>query len=345
MKTKYLLLTATLIFIVFLIGCQEDSDLEQPFNPDLALEDFDYFEEAIPYESTAYSEASNHDKIAGLGRILFYDSRLSQNNSIACASCHHQEIGFSDNTKFSSGLHNFETSRNTMTLVNNAYQISHFWEGQRGKIEDHILSPISNHTEMGMKDIEALVEKLSEIEAYNKLFNEVFDEPINEELIAISLSTFVASIISYNSKFDQGNENNFANFTNTEKRGKDLFFGKAKCSSCHGGDHYAAEWRGNANIGLDKEYEDQGAENGKFKVPSLRNISLTAPYMHDGRFETLEEVVNHYVHGIQDHPDLDWELQEPISLTDLEKSELVEFLHTLTDYELVSDEKFSDPFR
>jgi len=345
MKTSYLLFTLILTFIIILISCQEDNDLQHTFNPDLTIDDFDYFEEAIPFDQTRYGEALNHDQIAGLGRILFYDSRLSQNNSMACASCHHQERGFSDKTPFSTGLLNYETTRNSMTLVNNAYQVSHFWEGHRGRMENHILSPISNHIEMGMKDINALVEKLKKIEAYDNLFKEVYNQEINEELIANSLTIFVASIVSYNSKFDKGKENDFVNFTNTEKRGKNLFFGKAKCSSCHKGDHFAARWRSHANIGLDEVYEDQGAEDGKFKVPSLRNIALTGPYMHDGRFATLDEVVDHYVNGIQDHPSLDWILEDPISLTDLEQSELIEFLHTLTDYELISDEKFSNPFR
>jgi len=345
MKTNYLLFTSVLVFIIILIGCQENSDLEPTFNQDLTLDDFDYFEEAIPFDQSRYGEALNHDKIAGLGRILFYDSRLSQNNSMACASCHHQERGFSDKTPFSTGLLNFETKRNSMTLVNNAYQISHFWEGHRGRMENHILSPISNHIEMGMKDIEALVEKLSKIEAYNRLFNEVYNQEITEDLIAKSLTTFVASIVSYNSKFDKGKENDFANFTNTEKRGKDLFFGKANCSNCHKGDHFVASWRSHTNIGLDKVYEDQGAENGSFKVPTLRNIALTGPYMHDGRFASLEEVVDHYVNGVQDHPFLDWILEEPLELTDTEQGELIEFLHTLTDYQLITDEKFSNPFK
>ncbi len=330
--------------LIILVACQNSFDSDNVYDSELVLEDFDYFEEEIPFSKTAYGASVNHDDMAALGRILFYDKRLSQNNSIACASCHKQEIGFSDNKIFSTGVRNYETTRNAMQLVNNAYQIAHFWEGKEGKIEDHVLSPVSNHIEMGMKDVNELVEKLKGITAYNTLFNQVYGEEISEELITNSLSTFVASIISYNSKFDKGEEINFANFTISEVAGKDLFFGKAKCFNCHGGDHYSASWRKNANIGLEMNYDDQGGGNGRFKVPSLRNIALTAPYMHDGRFETLEEVVDHYANGVRNHPHLDWALTTPIALDELESKQLVDFLHTLTDHQLINDEKFSNPF-
>lgn len=341
MNIKYLLLLLT----VSLFSCQKESNSDDTINLSLALEKHDYFEDAVPYSSTKYEAESNHDEIAALGRILFYDTRLSQNNSISCATCHQQELGFSENKQFSNGLENYETTRNSMTLVNNAYQISHFWEGHSGDVDDHILDPISNHIEMGMKNINDLVEKLENIEDYKNLFNQVYNREINEGLINKSLSTFVASIISYNSKFDQGERNDFINFTNAEIAGKDLYFGKAKCSTCHGGDHYAASWRKSTNIGLDMDYADQGSGDGKFKVPTLRNIELTHPYMHDGRFNTLEEVVDHYVNGVRDHPSLDWALTNPINLSEVEKNQLIEFLKTLTDYHVISDDKFSNPFR
>lgn len=343
MKIKLL----SLALIVTFIACQNYTDLEHVNNIELRLETFDYFEEAIPNSmKTSYGQDLNHDEIAALGRLLFYDTRLSQNNSIACANCHQQNKGFADDKAFSNGLRNHKTTRNAMTLVNNASQISHFWEGRDGIIDDHILSPVSNHIEMGMKNTEELVEKLSEIEAYNRLFNHVYGKPINGKLITKSLSTFIASIVSYNSKFDKGATSNYTNFTNAERTGKALFFGKAKCGRCHQGDNYAASWRKYANIGLAMQYEDQGAGEGRFKVPSLRNIALTGPYMHDGRFETLEEVVNHYTDGIENHPFLDSELRQgKIELTEVEKGQLIDFLHTLTDYQLISDEKFSNPFQ
>ena len=333
-----------LSIVIIIFSCQSVEDSPETNFVQLELDDYDYFEAEIPYDETRYQSRSNHDKVAALGRILFYDNRLSQNNSISCANCHNQENGFSDNKRFSRGVKNFETGRNSMALTNNAYQISHFWEGHSGRIEKHILNPISNHIEMGMKNVDELVTKLSEIENYNDLFMEVYNEAISEELIENALTTFVASLISYNSKFDKGKDIDFVNFTANELAGKDLFFGKANCGQCHKGEHYTASWRRSTNIGLDLDYEDEGAGEGKFKVPTLRNIALTGPYMHDGRFETLEEVVEHYTSGIKDHPELDWILQDKIDLSDTEKKLVIEFLHTLTDYQITTDPKFSSPF-
>ncbi len=343
MKSKNLSVTLVAL-LIFFWGCQSGNDLENTINPELTLEEFDYFEADSPFSKTSYSNHINHDQIASLGRILFYDPRLSQNNSIACANCHQQRKGFSDNKQFSNGLKNYQTKRNSMTLVNNAYQISHFWEGHPGKLDHHILNPISNHIEMGMRSIDDLVEKLSKIEDYRKLFDQVYDSHITEDLLREAISTFVAAIISYNSKFDKGKEVEFTNFTSSELNGMELFFGKAKCSKCHTGDHYSSSWRRSTNIGLDMVYNDKGAGNGQFKVPSLRNIALTSPYMHDGRFESLEEVVEHYTESIQNHPKLDWALRDKIPLTEHEKTQLIQFLHTLTDYQIISDNKFSNPF-
>ena len=239
------------LFLLTIISCNSSDETSIIEDQVLELDDFDYFEDDIPYQATRYQINPNHDKIAALGRILFYDPSLSLNNSISCSSCHQQQSAFSDNKVFSPGIRGFETTRNSMALANNAYQISHFWEGGVGVIEDFVLNPVSNHIEMGMRSIDDLVAKLSENKEYNKLFNEVHNAPISEELIAISISTFVASIISHNSKFDKGQDLNFANFSAGELAGKDLFFGKAKCGNCHKGYHFTATWRRYANIGLD----------------------------------------------------------------------------------------------
>ncbi len=334
-----------LVLSILIFSCQDKTEVDQ-VNFDLNLEHFDYYEEDIPFLNSFFANKVKHDEIAALGRLLFYDTRLSLNNSISCASCHKQHLGFTDNKRFSEGIENYTTSRNSMTLVNNAFQISHFWEGHGGLLSDHILNPISNHIEMGMRSAEQLSEKLKSIEQYEHLFQDIFEEEISEDLIRDALTTFVGSIISYNTKFDKGIEIDFANFSLSEKNGESIFFGKGKCGHCHRGNHFAAFWRESTNIGLDLEYTDQGAGNGNFKVPTLRNIALTGPYMHDGRFETLEEVVNHYVNGIQEHPRLDWTLQNsPIDLNEEEQEDLVAFLHTLTDYDLITQEKFSNPFK
>lgn len=342
MKQLFILLGIGLALM--LLSCQQESRFDDNKSLSLNYELLDYFEPQIPFNGNSFSNGSSSDELASFGRLLFYDVRLSKNNSISCASCHNQTRAFTDNQQFSAGLENYTTSRNAMTLVNNAYQISHFWEGHTGNMDDHILSPISNHIEMGMKSVDELVSKLSQIETYDSLSQVVFNKIIDEDLIRQSLATFVASLVSYNTKFDQGVNIDFNNFTATEKAGKDLFFGKAKCGQCHKNQHFTATWRRSANIGLDLEYQDEGAGAGHFKVPSLRNIGLTAPYMHDGRFSTLSEVINHYNEGIQDHPELDWALTNGIELTQTEQEDLEAFLHTLTDYVLISDARFSNPF-
>lgn len=330
----------------FLIYACANVESDNPITAEIQLEDYDYFEAEIPFlTSSNFWSQPQFDKYAALGRLLFYDGRLSFNNSISCASCHLQTKAFSDGLTFSPGLENYVTSRNSMALSNLEFHVSSFWEGHNGDVQNHILSPISNHIEMGMKSPEELVTKLKGIEDYVRLFDEVANQEISVDLVEEVLSTFVKSMISYNSKFDKGKDINFVNFSIDELRGKDLFFGDAQCGECHQGDHLAAKWRRQANIGLDMDYEDQGAGNGKFKVPSLRNIAVTGPYMHDGRFETLEEVIEHYNTGVQDHPELDWALRGgDMGLDEHDKNDLVAFLNTLTDHQFMSDPKFSNPF-
>jgi len=340
MRTRLALL---LVFALFIFSCADDSS---NFNHELELVVEDYFEESIPFGLPVIGQRTNQDLEASLGRLLFYDNRLSYNNSISCGSCHNQAKGFCDDEAFSTGLYNKKTTRNSLALVNNGYQDFSFWEGHRGNLSDHILSPISNHVEMGMNSVDQLVLRLTEVESYRRLFEEVYSDTISEDNIKTSLTSFVSSLISHNSKYDKGVEKDFNNFNLSEQRGKEIFFGKALCGDCHKGNHLTSTWRAVANIGLELEYDDQGAGSGSFKVPTLRNIEVTGPYMHDGRFETLEEVVEHYSSGVKDHPNLDWELNAGgVNLTTEEKEDLVEFLKTFTDYAFLNDHRFSDPFQ
>ncbi len=342
---KKLLLGLVLFLLFALQSCLNNKP--NPYvivTPNLEIED--YFESEIPFFLNHELRKDSTDLKASLGRILFYDRRLSYNNSISCGSCHKQSLAFSDGRQFSDGLYNIPTKRNSMSLVNTRFHTASFWEGFTGPLEDHILSPITNHIEMGMRSTDEMVDRLKEIPEYQEIFNSVFDSGINAENVGNAMNTFVSALISYNAKIDIGEEMNFTNFNTAELRGKDLFFGKAKCDNCHRpNNHYSSSWRKNTNIGLDTVYADKGAGNGKFKVPSLRNVELTSPYMHDGRFNTLEEVVEHYSTGIKPHLHLDWILQgDHINLSEQEKSDLVEFLKTFTDESFVSDARFSDPF-
>jgi len=309
------------------------------------------------------------DNRATLGRVLFYDKNLSVNNSIACASCHKQAFGFSDSAVLSKGFAGGLTARNSMSLTNARYYPDgkFFWDERAATLEIQTLQPIQNHVEMGMV-LDSLVKKLSALSYYPSLFQKAFgDAAVTSDRVSKALSQFVRSIISYQSKYDDGrsalaaNQNpaaiDFSNFTAQENRGKQLFFSpQLACAACHGTETFTALEP--KNNGLDILSTDAGvggitniaSQNGLFKVSSLKNIELTAPYMHDGRFATLEQVVEHYNSGIQPNANLAPELKDPngnpkqMNLSVADKAALVAFLKTLTDQKLITDEKYSNPF-
>ncbi len=328
------------------------------------------FENNVPVFSNNKTEITPWG--ATLGRVLFYDKKLSLNNTVSCASCHHQDKAFADGQQFSTGFEGRVTTRNSMAIVNPVLQNNLFWDSRSKTIHDLSLQPVQNHIEMGMEDLNRLVSKLESTEYYEPLFNKAFGtNEVSPEKISKALSQFVASITTSRSRFDVAQKNNFSNFSELEKMGMHLFNSeKAKCSSCHGGGNMSAldgpndpygggggsftssqDLRGATNIGLDIVYKDNGLGNGNFKIPSLRNIALTDPYMHDGRFKTLEEVVEHYSSGIKPHAHLDVKFTngkgniKPLNLNSIEKKAIVAFLKTLTDPEMIKDPKWSNPFR
>lgn len=306
---------------------------------------------------------SNHG--ATLGRVLFYDTRLSINNSISCASCHKQELAFSDNAQFSKGFGGKITPRNSMAIINSGLNHNLFWDSRVHSVTQLALEPVRNHIEMGMESMEVLEKKLAATDFYPELFAKAYGKSaINSTKIADAMAQFVCSIISSNSKFDKGVASNFSNFTELEKMGRALFFSsKAKCSECHAGSNFSApdnphsndpygspEIGGTAVIGLELSAKDKGKNNGSFRIPSLRNVGLTGPYMHDGRFASLDQVVDHYNSGIQAHPELDPKFIDKdgkplkMNLNAIEKKALVAFLKTLTDESITKDPRYANPF-
>ncbi len=303
---------------------------------------------------------------ATLGRVLFYDKRLSANQTVSCSSCHQAEHGFSDPARFSTGFEGGLTGRNSMGLTNARYYLreNFFWDERAATLEDQTLEPIQNHIEMGMT-LDVLNTRLATEPYYAELFTAAFGDPaINSNRISRALSQFVRSIVSGNSKYDQGVPLGFTNFTPQENQGRAIFTGPAGgCAACHGSDNFVPG-APIFNNGLENPYVDKGVgaltglatDEGLFKVPSLRNIELTAPYMHDGRFATLEQVVDFYNAGVVNHPNLSPPLRVPpglpgagtprrLNLTNIEKAALVAFMKTLTDRSVTTDPKFSDPFR
>lgn len=293
------------------------------------------------------------DDGATLGRVLFYDRRLSANNQTACASCHFQDMGFSDSGRTSEGFAGLNTRRTSMGLANLRYfQADHFfWDTRADTLEDLILLPIQDHIEMG-STLEGVVAELSATSFYPPLFANAFGTPeVTPERIALAVSQFLRSMVSYQSKYDVGVPINFSNFTPQEQLGRQLFEVNLPCALCHTTETQILF--GPRNNGLDVVYADNGLgeitgnpfDNGLFKPPTLRNVALTGPYMHDGRFATLAEVLDHYSSGIQPHPNLDGFLPPGgFNLGPTQKAAIIAFLHTLTDAQFITDEKFSDPF-
>ncbi len=303
------------------------------------------------------------DAGATLGRVLFYDTRLSANNTVSCSSCHQAEHGFSDPRPLSTGFQGGLTGRNSMGLTSARYYQSgkFFWDERAATLEAQVLQPIQDSVEMGMT-LPALVAKLGAETYYQQLFAAAFgDSAVTSERISRSLAQFVRSIVSKTTKYDAGVAVNFTNFTAQENQGRQLF-GASGCVACHGTDNFVPPVA--FNNGLEFPLLDRGlgavtglaTDDGKFKTGSLRNIGLTAPYMHDGRFATLDQVVEFYNSGVVNTPNLANQLRNPpggpnggqprrLNLTNAQKSALVAFLNTLTDTTVTTDPRFADPFR
>ncbi len=395
---------AFLFLFVTLFSCKDDEPLvvipvEENYSDiyDLPSTPFNYSNVVFPETFNAFvlgldnTPENNQITDAGatLGRVLFYDKQLSFNKTIACASCHVQEFGFSDPNQKSEGFEGGHTRRNSMNLVNSGFYQpgKYFWDHRAATLEDQVLMPLQDGIEMGMT-LELLETRLSTLDYYKPLFKKAFNsEEVTSDRVSKALAQFVRAIYSFNSKYDTGIEatNNifmdFPNYTAQENMGKDIFNGKltpganGTCVFCHMGNdnlRYDVAFDANSvnqvifsglrtdNIGLDENFRDvdngvgeitgQDSDFGQFKTPSIRNIALTAPYMHDGRLETLEAVVEHYSTQVKPHPYLSDhmingdETPRNLNLSEEEKAALVAFLKTLTDTEMMTDVKYSNPF-
>lgn len=288
-----------------------------------------------------------------LGKKLFFDPILSGNNTQACADCHAPENAFTDSAKFSEGINGNLGTRNSMPLFNLAwnYDEKFFWDGNTFSLEHQVFVPVSDPTEMNSnwKDV---VLKLQQHSEYPNLFKNAFGtNNIDSTLISKAIAQFERTLISANSKFDQYLLGE-TKLTPNELNGFNVFMDETKgdCFHCHGSDKNPL-WTDHAfhNNGLDNAFTDLGlgavtgdpADNGKFKSPSLRNLAFTAPYMHDGRFATLDDVINHYSQGLKNSATVDPLMkklnQGGVQLSDNDKADLKAFLLTLSDYEFISN--------
>jgi cytochrome c peroxidase len=311
------------------------------------------------------------DAGATLGRVLFHDRDLSRNGLVSCASCHTQATGFDDQTRFSIGFAGRITRRSAMALANARYNPSgrHFRDERAATLEIQVLDPFVDRIEMGLRPGE-LVERIEARAFYGPLFSAAFgDAGVDEERVAKALAQFVRAMTSFSAPYDRERAlapdaiADFPGFSASENRGKFLFLtpadeGGAGCASCHETEAFVLlRPRGNG-LPADPDRPDEGlaeatgnpADNGHFRAASLRNIAVTPPYMRDGRFQTLEEVIDHYDRGVADVAGLDPLLRDAggglrrLDLSQEDRDALVAFLRTLTDMQFLEDPRFSDPF-
>jgi cytochrome c peroxidase len=272
-----------------------------------------------------------------LGRLLFFDKRLSKDNTIACASCHMAKFAFTDGQPVSTGIRGQKGGRSAPASINRVFSKAQFWDGRAATLEDQSVGPFINPIEHGFANHDEMIAKMKKIPGYRKLFQDVFGGEITIDGVGKAIASFQRTILSGNSpadRFDQGGDEKA--ISPEAQKGLALFREKARCTKCHSGFNFTDEKFHNLGIGWDTGTVDLGrymvtknpADIGAFKTPTLREIARSAPYMHDGRFKTIEDVVNFYNKGGVKNPHQD-ELVLPLDLTDEEKRNLVAFLRTL----------------
>lgn len=334
-----------LTIILLLVRCSKEANSDN--RPDLGFIAPDNFP-AIQYN---FNENPFSREKRELGRKLFYDTRLSRDNSISCGNCHQQAAAFSHaGHRVSHGIDNQLGTRNAPSLFNLAWQPLFFWDGGVGDLDLFHINPIQNPIEMDETVPNVLIKLRADLH-YPELFKNAFgDTAITPLRFYRALSIFLISLVSNQSRYDEYINGNPSALTSSEKEGLDIF--NRKCSTCHSGILFTDfSFRNNglsttADLGRFR-VSVIPSDSFKFKVPSLRNVEKSAPYMHDGRFFTLEEVMDHYSDGVvQTNTTLDPLLQmsnKPgIPLTPDEKGKLIAFLKTLTDIKFITDSRFSE---
>lgn len=380
MKKHFLHIVIFLVSIFFIAtSCKKTDPVTEPLENDTTEDKptpYDITQDIPSWFPPMAIPADNPMTVEGidLGRKLFYDPILSGDSTQACASCHNIQMAFTDNGKqFSTGIDGSVGTRNAMALMNLGWaNFGFFWDGSALTLEDQALIPVTNPVEM-KNTWENAIAALQAHSEYPKLFKKAFGtDQITKELVAKAMAQFERTLISGNSKFDKAFfGGNISLLTAEEINGFQLFLGESDpangiiggdCFHCHGSDgNPLFTIHSFANNGLDAvsgyyDFIDLGRgaitgdslDNGKFKVPTLRNIALTAPYMHDGRFSTLADVINNYDANPKQSPNLDPNIAKHaplgLKLSTQQKNDIIAFLHTLTDTAFVNNPKFKNPF-
>ncbi len=396
-KKGKLLISLIILVSFFYTSCSNDDDGSNPTTPDptpasilrnyfgtnINLDNLpNYANQDLPRYITKdnASDKTTSDEVAVLGRVLFYDKKLSTNNTIACASCHKQELGFTDDAIVSEGV-NGVTGRHSMRLINSRYteESRYFWDERATSLEDQSTQPIKDHAEMGFSgvngapDFNDLITKLSALDYYQVLFTEAFgSETVTEDRIKTAISQFVRSIQSYDSDYDVGRAlveesvDDFPTFTEKQNRGKRLFLtppqfnaqgqrtgGGLGCGGCHRAPEYDIDPQSRNNGVISVANSEQEIDLTNTKSPAIRDIMdsrgrLHAPLMHTGSFTTFQQVLDHY-NNITLNSNLDRRLMpggrgQQLMLTDEERDAVEIFVRTLTGSSVYTDPKWSDPF-
>ncbi|MCP4457754.1 MAG: cytochrome-c peroxidase [Cytophagales bacterium] len=350
MKNSQFVLILITVGLFLLVNCKEDSPTieDHPTPYELVIPE-GFPEMTVPDDNPMTVEGIS------LGRMLFYDPILSGDSTQSCATCHAQAFAFSDNgNQFSEGIDGEVGDRNSTAIINPGWLPSLFWDGRASSVEDQAFGPVPNPIEMHEEWTEA-TDKLNAHADYPDLFLKAFEtDDIDSVLVVKAIAQFERTLISSNSKFDRYLART-EELTESEQNGLDLFFSEVgDCFHCHGTILFTDNLF--HNNGLDRTFTDLGLggvtddsnDDGKFKAPTLRNIAFTAPYMHDGRFNTLEEVIDFYSEGLQSSPTIDPLLTGVLhggrNLSNLEKEDLISFLLTLSDSTFIANPDFSNPF-
>lgn len=357
---KYTLLSSLFVVLSVVVSCKKDNVTYEPTPYELKIPSH-FPDMPIPEDNPMTVEGVE------LGRKLFYEKKLSGDNTMSCGACHSPQAAFSDPNQFSTGIDGSVGTRNSMALINLGWDSFFFWDGRAKTLEEQVLEPVENPIEMHDSWANALSE-ISQDSEYRNMFYKAFgEEGISKYTAAKAMAQFLRTMISGNSKFDviYKFENNlpltpteqaiYGTVTPEELGGYDLFksLNGADCFHCHNGPLMRVEKF--SNNGLDAVFTDLGrgavtgdpSDAGKFKVPTLRNISHSGPYMHDGRLQTLDDVIDHYSHNIEMSPTIDplieFASQGGVQLDQFEKGLLKAFLLTLTDEEFMNNPDFQEP--
>lgn len=286
----------------------------------------------LPALTTPRDNPLTPEKVS-LGKQLYFDRRLSVDNTVSCADCHNPGKGFSNAEQFATGVKGQKGGRNSPTVLNTAYQKFQFWDGRAGTLEEQALGPIQNPIEMALP-LPEMEQKINAIQGYRAEFKKVFGvDTISAKDVGKAIASYERTVLSGNAPYDRFKQGEVEVLSESAQRGMTLFFGRANCSACHAGANFTDNAFHNIGIGMDKPEPDVGREavsklegdRGSFKTPTLRDIARTGPYMHDGSLKTLVEVVQHYNKGGTPNSWLDEELF-PLKLTQEEQADLVRFM-------------------